>query len=197
MERPVHTIDNIYQSTKWCFGLPVDTEIRCSSHQHPKCTASPTMFPFEKMGIGLKVPHPNTGGLMAARKRWTNFWRSLIERDATAGRDREVVQYCRTAQRGQYGMVLPRFIEAAIKGEELLVFGDGSQSRCFCHVSDVVRALIELMSSAECRGEVFNVGSTEEITIRNLAARVIGGLGVPPGCALSRMKKYLAADSRT
>jgi UDP-glucose 4-epimerase len=76
-------------------------------------------------------------------------------------------------QTGRYGMVLPRFIEAAKKGEPLRVFGDGSQSRCFCYVGDAVEALVRLQHCPAARGEVFNVGSTEEVSIAELAAKVI------------------------
>lgn len=80
-------------------------------------------------------------------------------------------------QTGRYGMVLPRFIEAAKRGEPLRVHGDGSQSRCFCHVADVVESLVRLMNSPNARSEVFNIGSTEEISIANLAKLVIEVLG--------------------
>jgi len=80
-------------------------------------------------------------------------------------------------QTGRFGMVLPRFIEAARKGEPLRVFGDGSQTRCFCHVSDVVDALVKLQETPAARGEVFNVGSTEEVSILELAHLVIDVLG--------------------
>ena len=80
-------------------------------------------------------------------------------------------------QTGEYGMVLPRFIDAARKGEPLRVHGDGQQTRCFCYVRDTVEALIRLQNSIAARGQVFNVGSTEEITIRGLAELVIQVLG--------------------
>lgn len=80
-------------------------------------------------------------------------------------------------QTGQYGMVLPRFIAAAKNGQPLKVFGDGRQSRCFCYVLDTVEALVRLQNSAGARGEVFNVGGTEEINILDLARRVIETLG--------------------
>jgi UDP-glucose 4-epimerase len=76
-------------------------------------------------------------------------------------------------QVGMYGMVLPRFIDAALKGEPLQVYGDGSQTRCFCHVSDVVGALAKLIGNRSTVGEVFNVGSDEEISMNELARRVI------------------------
>lgn len=76
-------------------------------------------------------------------------------------------------QVGMYGMVLPRFVSAALKGEPIQVYGDGRQSRCFCHVSDIVEALVRLMNTPGARGQVYNLGSNEETTIENLARKVI------------------------
>ncbi len=76
-------------------------------------------------------------------------------------------------QTGQYGMVVPRFVQQALRGDAITVYGDGSQSRCFCNVADVVRALILLMERPDAVGEVFNVGNTEEVTILELAQRVV------------------------
>jgi UDP-glucose 4-epimerase len=80
-------------------------------------------------------------------------------------------------QTGRYGMVLPRFIAAARKNEPLKVFGDGQQSRCFCYVLDTVEALVRLQKTSAARGQIFNIGNTEEVTIRELAQRVIETLG--------------------
>jgi len=76
-------------------------------------------------------------------------------------------------QTGAYGMVVPRFVQQALRGEELTVFGAGDQRRCFCHVHDAIRALISLLDYPGSVGKVFNVGSQEEITINDLAALVI------------------------
>jgi UDP-glucose 4-epimerase len=76
-------------------------------------------------------------------------------------------------QTGRYGMVLPRFIAAAKAGQPLRVYGDGSQTRCFCYVEDTVEALIRLQACPSARGQVFNVGGTEEVSIRDLARLVI------------------------
>ena len=76
-------------------------------------------------------------------------------------------------QTGRYGMVLPRLIAAAKKNEPLKVFGDGKQSRCFCLVNDVVEALVRLVNCEKARGETFNIGGTEEITILELAKLVV------------------------
>ncbi len=76
-----------------------------------------------------------------------------------------------------YGMVIPRLVRQALLDEPLTVFGDGIQSRCFCHVEDVVRALIGLLERDDASGEVFNIGSSEEVTILELARRVIEHTG--------------------
>lgn len=76
-------------------------------------------------------------------------------------------------QTGQYGMVLPRFVGQAIRGEPLRVFGDGAQSRCFCHVQDTVRALLALVERPEAEGEIFNIGSQDSVSINELAQKVI------------------------
>ena len=76
-------------------------------------------------------------------------------------------------QTGRYGMVIPRFVAAALAGEPLKVFGTGEQTRCFCHVSDVVRALLLLMEEPGSFGGIYNIGSTEKVTIRQLAEFVI------------------------
>jgi UDP-glucose 4-epimerase len=76
-------------------------------------------------------------------------------------------------QSGQYGMVIPRFVTSALAGRTLEIHGDGSQTRCFCHVQDTIRALAGLMAAREISGEIFNVGSTERVTINELAQRVL------------------------
>jgi UDP-glucose 4-epimerase len=75
-------------------------------------------------------------------------------------------------QSGQYGMVIPRFVQNAVQGAPLEIFGDGTQTRCFCHVADTIRALHELMERGES-GEIYNVGSQNRISINDLAAKVI------------------------
>ena len=76
-------------------------------------------------------------------------------------------------QIGQYGMVIPRFVQQGLRGEPLTVYGDGQQSRCFLHVHDAVEAIISLAENPKAMGQVFNVGSTDEITILDLAHRVM------------------------
>jgi UDP-glucose 4-epimerase len=80
-------------------------------------------------------------------------------------------------QTGRYGMVLPRFITAAKRNEPLKVFGDGRQTRCFCLVNDVVESIVRLQNCKTARGEIFNIGGTEEISILELARLVVKALG--------------------
>ncbi len=75
-------------------------------------------------------------------------------------------------QTGQYGMVLPKFIKAALLDQPIVVYGSGKQTRCFADVSDVVDAFIKLMNNPSCVGEIFNVGTTESISIEELAQKV-------------------------
>jgi UDP-glucose 4-epimerase len=75
-------------------------------------------------------------------------------------------------QTGRYGMVLPRFVQAALRDEPITVYEDGKQTRCFCHVTDVVRALLALPKQARAVGQVYNLGSTEEVSILEVARRV-------------------------
>jgi UDP-glucose 4-epimerase len=94
---------------------------------------------------------------------------------AERGLDSVIVRLFNTVgprQSGQYGMVIPRFVEKALAGAPLEVHGDGTQTRSFCHVSDTVRALVGLMQARELSGEIFNVGSSERIRIVDLAERV-------------------------
>jgi UDP-glucose 4-epimerase len=75
-------------------------------------------------------------------------------------------------QTGRYGMVIPNFVRQALRNEDITVYGDGSQSRCFAHVSDVVGALVRLIENGSAVGEIYNIGNNEEVTILQLAERV-------------------------
>ena len=87
-----------------------------------------------------------------------------------------VVRFVNTVgprQTGQYGMVIPRFVQAALNGQPLKVYGSGEQSRCFCHVFDTVRALVALADCPESIGRIYNIGNTTPVSIRELAEQVI------------------------
>jgi nucleoside-diphosphate-sugar epimerase len=80
-------------------------------------------------------------------------------------------------QVGRYGMVIPRFVERALAGKPIEIYGDGTQTRCFCHVHDAVRALSGLMDRSLPAGEIYNVGATDPVTIVELARRVLEATG--------------------
>ena len=80
-------------------------------------------------------------------------------------------------QTGHYGMVIPRFVNQALRNEPLTVYGDGTQQRCFCFVGDIVDALVKLIETDEAYGQVFNLGGSEEVSIMTLAERVIARAG--------------------
>ena len=76
-------------------------------------------------------------------------------------------------QTGQYGMVVPRFVQMALKGETLQIYGTGRQTRCFCYVADLVEAIVGLMNCKQAAGQVYNIGTNEEISIEELADKII------------------------
>ena len=76
-------------------------------------------------------------------------------------------------QTGQYGMVVPRFVQSALKNEPVLIYGTGKQSRCFCYVADLVEGVINLMNCQQAAGKVYNIGSRQEITIEELGDKII------------------------
>ncbi len=80
-------------------------------------------------------------------------------------------------QTGRYGMVVPRFVRQALMGEPITIYGDGEQSRCFADVADIIGAIVQLSSHPAAVGQVFNIGSTEEVNIRTLAEMVISATG--------------------
>jgi UDP-glucose 4-epimerase len=93
-------------------------------------------------------------------------------------------------QTGRYGMVIPRFVRQGLSGEPLTVFGTGDQVRCFCHVHDVIPALIDLLETQDARGRAVNIGSSEQVSVAGLADRVIAATGSSGGIARS---SYLEA----
>lgn len=138
----------------------------------------------EVYGKASKVPFSESDDLVMGptdKARWSYACSKAIDEFLTLAYWREkglpavVVRLFNTVgprQTGQYGMVLPTFVKQALCGQPITVFGDGMQSRCFCHVSDVVDALSRLVGEEAAVGRVFNIGSDEEVTIRELARRV-------------------------
>ncbi len=97
-------------------------------------------------------------------------------------------------QTGEYGMVVPRFIERALKNEPLLVHGDGQQSRTFTYIEDAVRAIIDMVDSDQCTGEIINLGGSEEIKILDLARKIISLTGSSAGIELVPFEKVYGKD---
>jgi UDP-glucose 4-epimerase len=132
-----------------------------------------TVLPFHEQGDLLLGP-TDTG-------RWAYACSKAIDEFLAVAYWRErqlptiIVRLFNTVgprQTGRYGMVLPRFVRQALAGEPLTVYGDGKQQRCFCHVGDVVEALVALTNHDAAYGEVLNIGSQEEVSILELAERV-------------------------
>ena len=174
MEKPVETIDTIVSGTQIVLKLanryrkPV--LLTSTSEVYGKSTA----VPFDEDGDRLSGPTTKHRWAYACAKALDEFlamayWKStrlpvrIVRLFNTVG----------PRQTGQYGMVVPNFVRQALAGEPLQVHGDGTQSRCFCHVADVVRGLIGVMQCDSARGQVINLGATEEITISELARRII------------------------
>lgn len=95
-----------------------------------------------------------------------------LEREKSADRHCQAAQYRRHTSDRTIQDVVPNFVQQALNGKEITIYGDGSQSRCFTHVSDVVGALMKLMENQQATGEVYNIGGDHEITILQLAERI-------------------------
>jgi len=138
----------------------------------------------EVYGLSDRVPFREDGNLVLGatnKGRWSYACSKAIDEFLALAYWREkrlptiIVRLFNTVgprQTGQYGMVVPRFVKQALSGRPITVFGDGTQTRCFCHVADVVGALVKLIDHPAAIGEVFNIGSTEEVSIRQLAETV-------------------------
>ena len=143
----------------------------------------------EVYGLSAEVPFREDGNLVmgaTTKGRWSYACSKAIDEFLALAYWREkklptvVVRLFNTVgprQTGQYGMVIPTFVKQALAGRPLTVYGDGSQTRCFGYVGDVVGALVALMEKEEAVGEVFNIGSSEEVSIMELAERVKGLTG--------------------
>lgn len=150
----------------------------------------------EVYGKSAKLPFAEGDDLLlgpSSRSRWSYAASKLLDEFLGLAAWREynlpvtILRFFNTVgpgQTGRYGMVVPRFVRAAIAGQPIPVFGDGKQSRCFCHVKDTVRGIIGLMDQPErTAGEVYNIGSVEEVTINQLAEQVIARTGSNAGIA--------------
>jgi UDP-glucose 4-epimerase len=140
----------------------------------------------EVYGKGVRVPFNEDDDLLlgaSSRSRWSYAASKLLDEFLGLAAYREyglpvtITRFFNTVgpgQTGRYGMVVPRFVRQALRGEPITVYGDGEQSRCFCHVQDTVRAVQDLLDRPELTaGEIFNIGSQEEVTINGLANAVV------------------------
>lgn len=184
VENPVHTIETNVMGT--------EAVLKAAQRYRARVLIASTS---EVYGKGLEVPFREDDDVVlgpTSRSRWSYATSKMVDEFLALAYWREkglpvvVARLFNTVgprQTGRYGMVVPRFVHQALAGEPLTIFGDGRQSRCFLHVQDAVAGLIGLAESPGAIGEVFNIGSTEEVSILELARRVLTlvalGQGVP------------------
>jgi UDP-glucose 4-epimerase len=174
VENPVHTIETNVMGT--------EAVLKVALRYRAKVLIASSS---EVYGKGNSVPFREDDDVVlgpTSRSRWSYAASKMVDEFLALAYYREkglpvvIVRLFNTIgprQTGQYGMVVPRFVQQALKGENLTVYGDGRQSRCFLHVLDAVAALIALAECPAAVGGVFNVGSTEEISILDMARRVL------------------------
>ncbi|MFZ1699899.1 MAG: GDP-mannose 4,6-dehydratase [Pyrinomonadaceae bacterium] len=174
MEQPVKTIETIFHGTDVVLG-------KCAKYRKRVMIPSTS----EVYGKGISVPFREEDDLLTGatdKHRWAYACAKTLDEFLALAHYKEtrlpvvVARLFNTVgprQTGQYGMVVPRFVQAALKNEAIEVHGDGSQSRCFGHVLDVVNGLTSALETPECFGQVVNFGSDAEVTINDLAKRAI------------------------
>lgn len=174
MEQPVKTIETIFHGTDVVLG-------RCSKYRKRVLIPSTS----EVYGKGISVPFREDDDLLTGatdKHRWAYACAKTLDEFLALAHFKEtrlpvvVARLFNTVgprQTGQYGMVVPRFVQAALKNEPIEVHGDGTQTRCFGHVTDVVEGLTKALETAACFGQVINFGSDLEVTINDLAERSI------------------------
>ncbi len=174
IDQPVHTIESIVGGTETVLKS-------CARYRRHFLLTSTS----EVYGKGSKVPFSENDDTVmgpTCKRRWSYACAKALDEFLALAYWVEsrlpvtVVRLFNTVgprQTGQYGMVIPNFVEQALAGKPLTVFGDGTQSRCFAHVKDVVGALLALRDCKAARGQVINIGNDREITIMELARTVI------------------------
>lgn len=173
VESPVRTIETNVHGT--------EVVLSQASKKHKKVLVASTS---EVYGLSTEIPFREDGNLVmgaTTKGRWSYACSKAIDEFLALAYWRErklptiVVRLFNTVgprQTGQYGMVIPTFVKQALAALPITVYGDGTQTRCFTHVADVVHALTALMDHPEAVGQVFNIGSSEEVTINALAELV-------------------------
>jgi UDP-glucose 4-epimerase len=170
MEQPVKTIETIFGGT--------DVVLRYCSRYRKRVLIPSTS---EVYGKGTSVPFREDDDVLTgatSKHRWAYACAKALDEFLALAHWREtrlqvsIVRLFNTVgprQTGQYGMVVPRFVQAALAGEPLVVHGDGQQTRCFAHVADIVEALSRILETPVCFGQVINLGNDGEVTINDLA----------------------------
>ena len=174
MEQPVKTIETIFHGT--------DVVLKFCSRYRKRVLVPSTS---EVYGKGTSIPFREEDDLLTGatdKHRWAYACAKTLDEFLALAHWKEtrlpvvVVRLFNTVgprQTGQYGMVVPRFVHAALRNEPITVFGDGTQQRCFGHVLDVVEGLSKLLETPECFGQVINLGNNEEVSILGLAEKAI------------------------
>ena len=174
MEQPVKTIETIFHGT--------DVVLKFCSRYRKRVLIPSTS---EVYGKGASIPFAEGDDLLTGatdKHRWAYACAKTLDEFLALAHWKEtrlpvvVVRLFNTVgprQTGQYGMVVPRFVQAALKNEPIPVYGDGTQARCFGHVSDVVEGLVKMLETPICFGQVINIGNDEEVSIMGLADRAI------------------------
>jgi UDP-glucose 4-epimerase len=178
LDQPVKTIETIVGGT--------DAVLRFCARYRRRVLITSTS---EVYGKGVTTPFREEDDVLTgatSRHRWAYACAKSLDEFLALAHWREtrlpvaIVRLFNTVgprQTGQYGMVIPRFVEAALRGHPLVAYGDGKQSRCFCHVHDVVTGLVNVLGTPRCFGQVINLGSEHEITINELAETIVNFLG--------------------
>jgi UDP-glucose 4-epimerase len=178
----------------------IETNVHCTeivlSQANKKHKAVFVASTSEVYGKSATVPFREDGDMVmgtTTRGRWAYACSKALDEFLAIAYHKErglptmIVRLFNTVgprQTGRYGMVVPTFVRQALAGQPISVFGTGEQQRCFCHVRDVVRAMADLAAREDLYGEVFNIGSTEEVSIIELARRVKRATGSESEIAL-------------
>lgn len=173
MDQPVRTIETIFGGT--------DVVLRQCARYRKRVLIPSTS---EVYGKGVSVPFREDDDVLTgatSKHRWAYACAKALDEFLALAHYKEtrlpvaVARLFNTVgprQTGQYGMVVPRFVKAALAGEPLLVYGDGQQTRCFAHVADVVEGLIRMLETPACFGQVINLGNDAEVSMLDLARKV-------------------------
>lgn len=180
VESPVRTIETNIKGT--------ELVLECANQKQKKVIIASTS---EVYGKSEKVPYSEEDDLVLGstlKGRWSYACSKAIDEFLALAYNKEkdlpviIVRLFNTVgprQTGQYGMVIPTFVKQALLGQPITIFGDGQQSRCFCHVHDVVSVLVRLSNMPEVVAQILNVGADEEITMNELASLVKQLTGSP------------------